>query len=329
MHRKWPVAVGLALLVAAAAAAYVWRFERHRPVQARTEVSKPVPQETEVSILGKIQARNVVDVAAPIEGVLDQYLVDVGEEVFEGEVLARIKNGGLDAAAQSARADAERAQARTTDLESQLIAARLELSRARSDAVRAKSEYDRAEKAYQRQKMLLEAGATPRLAFEKAEKDYQNAKSDYEGLQGTAQNAEDRVATLAKDIESAKTAALDKSKDVDTAEAQLAGGEVRSPVNGVVVSRRGRAGDPVDSGMKDLLQIAVDLSALQVVLQPDPRTVQQIRQGQPAMIQIAEAVSAIQGTVREIKAGQVFVDFTSPSPVIKPGATAQVKIKVS
>ena len=26
---------------------------------------------------------------------------------------------------------------------------------------------------------------------------------------------------------------------------------------------------------------------------------------------------------------QVFVDFTSPSPVIKPGALAQIKIKVS
>ena len=100
-------------------------------------------------------------------------------------------------------------------------------------------------------------------------------------------------------------------------------------MNGLVIARRGRAGDAVDQGMRDLLQIAVDISALQVVVDSDPRTVQQIRQGQPALIQIAEAASAIQGTVREIKAGQVFVDFTSPSPVIKPGLTAQVKIKVS
>jgi len=32
--------------------------------------------------------------------------------------------------------------------------------------------------------------------------------------------------------------------------------------------------------------------------------------------------------VREIKAGRVFVDFTSPSPAVKPGLTAQVKIKL-
>ena len=318
------------MLAAAGALAYGWWWrEQHKPVPAQTQVARPVLQENEISLPGKIQANNVVDVAAPIDGILDQYLVDVGEEVFEGEVLARIKNTGLDSAAQSARSDAERIQAHVTDLEAQLISSRLELSRARSDAVRAKADYERAEKAYQRQKMLLDAGATPRLTFEKAEKDYQNAKADAEGFQGTAQNAEDRVASLAKEIETAKAMVLAKSKDLDNAEAQIAGGEVRSQVNGLLVARRGRAGDPVDQSMKDLLQIAVDLSSLQVVVDPDPRIIQQIHQGQPASIQIAEAISAIPGTVREIKAGQVFVDFTSPSPVIKPGLTAQVKIKVS
>ena len=150
---------GVALLVAAAAAGYGWWWrEQHKPPEP---VSRPAPAsapvETEVSLPGKIQARNVVNVGAPVDGILDQYLVDVGEEVFEGEVLARIKNGGLDSAAQNARSDAERAQGRVTDLESQLLAARLELSRARSDAIRAKADYERAEKAWQRQKMLLDA----------------------------------------------------------------------------------------------------------------------------------------------------------------------------
>jgi HlyD family secretion protein len=332
MHRKWPLAVGVALLAAAGGAGYSWWWRgQHKPPQPVASRPVPVaaPVETEVSLLGKIQAKKVVDVAAPVDGILDQYLVDVGEEVFEGEVLARIKNTGLDAAAQTARSDAERAQSHVTDLEAQLIAARLEVSRARSDAIRAKADYERAEKAWQRQKMLLDAGATPRLTFEKSEKDYQNAKADYEGFQGTAQSAEDRVESLAKEIETAKAMVLAKSKDLDNADAQIAGGEVRSQVSGLVIARRGRAGDAVDQSMKDLLQIAVDLSALQVVVDSDARTVQQIRQGQPALIQIAEAVAAISGTVREIKAGQVFVDFTSPSPVIKPGLTAQVRIKVS
>jgi multidrug resistance efflux pump len=222
--------------------------------------------------------------------------------------------------------DAERAQAKVTDLESQLIAARLELSRARSDVVRAKSQYEQAQKVYERQRMLLDAGATPRLTFEKAEKDFQNAKSDYEGFQGTEHNADDRIASLTQEIQNSKNMVQQKSKDLDNADAEIAGGEVRSEVSGLVIARRGQPGDAVDQSMKDLLQIAVDLSSLEVVADGDPRALQAIRQRQPASVEVAESPSPIDGVVREIKAGQVFVDFTSPSAVIRPGLTARVKI---
>jgi multidrug resistance efflux pump len=321
------------VVVLAGAGGFLWYSKAHRPVQVakpgQTQVGRPVLQaETEVSLVGKIQAKNVVNVSAQIDGTIDSYLVDVGEEVFEGELLAHIKNAALDAAHQAAQVDAGRAQSRIGDLESQIISARLEASRARSEAVRAKGEYERAEKDYHRQQVLIEAGATPRLTYEKSKKDFENAKSNYEGQDTLAQNAEDRVASLAKEIDGAKSDAAAKVRDLDNAETQVASGEVRSPVNGLVVARRGQAGDPVDPGMKDLLQIAVDLSALEVAVDPDPRTLAQVKQGQPALVQVAEAASAIQGTVREIKAGRVFVDFTSPSTAIKPGLTAQVRIRV-
>src|SRR5437660_5409099 len=111
MHRKWPLAAGAALLAAAGAAGYGWWWrEQHKPVPAQTQVKRPVPPETEVSLPGKIQAKNVVDVGAPIDGILDQYLVDVGEEGLEVEVLDAIKNTGLAAAAKTARSTAEKAR---------------------------------------------------------------------------------------------------------------------------------------------------------------------------------------------------------------------------
>ncbi len=329
MYRKWPLAAGLAIVVLAAAG-YAWYWSSHRPVPKKVVVERPrippIPQE--ITLQGKIQAKNVVDVAAPIEGTIDRYLVDAGDQVFEGEVLAQIKNAALDASHQAAQVDVQRIQSRITELESQLGQARLEASRARSDAVRAKGEYQRAQKVFERQQMLYEAGATPRLTYEKAKQDYDDTRSASDAYDGLAQKADDHVTSLAKEIDSAKTLAEQKSKDLDSSETQLAGGEIRSPVNGLVVARRGQAGDAVDPGTKDLLQIAVDLSALEVVVDPDPKVVEQIKQGQAAMIEIAEAPSLIQGTVREVKTGRVFVDFTSPSAVIKPGLTAMVKIKL-
>ena len=331
MRHKWLLAGAAVLLIAGAAGGYYWYAHRH---PASAQPSKPVqpakapPPETEVSLLGKIQAKNVVNVAAPIDGAVDSYLADVGEEVFEGELLARIKNEALDSAHQTAQVDAARAQTHVTDLEGQVITARLEASRARSEAVRAKADLERAEKDYKRQAVLVEAGATPRLVYEKSQREYENYKTNYDGLESLAKNAEDRVTALAKEIDAAKTDAAAKVQELDNSETQVSSEEVRSPVNGVLVARRGQAGEQVDPQMKDLLQIAVDLSALEVAVDADPRVLAQVKQGQEALILVAEAPSGIPGTVREIKAGRVFVDFTSPSPAVKPGLTAQVKIKL-
>src|SRR5579859_1906539 len=321
MRHKWLLAGAAALLIAGGAGGYYWYGLPHpapAPQPKPTQPAKTAPQEAEVSLLGKIQARNVVNVAAPIDGAVDSYLADVGEEVFEGELLARIKNEALDSAHQTAQVDAARAQAHITDLEGQVMTARLEASRARSEAIRAKADFERAEKDYKRQAVLVEAGATPRLVYEKSQKEYENTKASYEGLDSLARNAEDHVTQLAREIDTAKTDAAAKVKELDNSETQISSEEVRSPVNGVLVARHGQAGEQVDPQMKDLLQIAVDLSALEVAVDPDPSVLAQVKQGQEALILVAEAPAAIPGTVREIKAGRVFVDFTSPTPAVKP-----------
>lgn len=302
-----------------------------RVVPAKPAASNtPVPvTANEITLQGTIQAKSVVNIPVPVEGILDRMLADVGDSVYEGQLLASIKDSKLETADQTAQADAAKAQDRVADLESALIAARLEGSRSRADATRAKSEFERAEKAYLRQQMLVREGATPRLVFEKAEKEYNSLKADSESLEQIAQKAEERVSALTAELSTARNIAQAKAQDADEAKAELAAGEVHSTVDGLVVGRRGHAGDPVNRSMPDLFQIATHLSSLEVLLTPDSKLLPVIKSGQPALVQIAEANGGIAGTVREIKAGQVFVDFTSPSPDVKPGLTAQVKIKLS
>src|SRR5258708_20252444 len=170
MHRKWLLAGGVAVVVLAGAVGYWWYSKAHHtnaqaPKPGGTQVGAPVPQPTEVSRVGKIQARSIVNVSAPIDGTVDNYLVDVGEEVFEGELLAHIKNAALDSAHQAAQVDAARAQSHIAELESQIISARLEASRARSEAVRAKGEYEHAENDYKRPPILLQPHPPPLLPY--------------------------------------------------------------------------------------------------------------------------------------------------------------------
>ena len=100
--------------------------------------------------------------ATPLEGVVGAFFADVGQEVFQGQLLARITNQGLETGQQAAQKEAEVAQSKVNALESEIVSARLEASRARADASRARGEYDRLEKIYRRQQMLFNEGATPK-----------------------------------------------------------------------------------------------------------------------------------------------------------------------
>ncbi len=322
--------IGLLAVVAGSVSAWYTRQQSRAKAEAASHRVPPAPPPpSEIALAGRIQPRTTVAIPAPIEGNVDRFLVDVGDEVFEGEVLARIKNTKLDSTEESAQLDAERATAHITELQAQLIATRLEASRARSEAARARAEFERLEKAYKRQQLLLNEGATPRLTYEKAQKDYENAKADNEAQSELTRKADDQVDSLSREIETAKKLAEAKSQDLETAKSQVAAGEVRSPVNGLLVARRGNPGEPVDPSMTDLFRVATDLSNMEVMVDPDPRDLPRIHAGQAALIQVAEIQEPIAGAVREVQTTHVLVDFTSPSPAIKPGLTAQVKIKLS
>jgi HlyD family secretion protein len=316
---------GIAALVAVA----TLLAARYRTTQPRAITPPPAPSPAEITLTGQVQARSILNVRAPIEGIIERFLANVGDDVFEGEVLAHIKSAKLDADQEAAQSAAERAQARLHDLETSQIAARLEASRVRSDAIRTRAELDRAERNYARQKLLMHEGATPRLVFEKAEKDYTTLKADAENLEQLARSAEDRLTSLTKELDAARTIAQSKTDELDDAQAELAAADVHSPADGTVVGRSGQPGETVNRAATGLFQIAVNLTQLQVVLSPDPKTLERIHPGAPAVIQIAEAPEAITATVREVKSGQVFVDFTSPSPAVHPGLTAQVRLKLA
>jgi multidrug resistance efflux pump len=178
--------------------------------------------------------------------------------------------------------------------------------------------------------MLLAEGATPRLTFEKAQKEYQIAKTDADNLEAVAKHAEERVDSMQKEIDAVKKTLDERNAALDEANAELAAGEVRSPVDGVVTGRRGTVGDDVDRTWKDMFQIATDLGALAVVIEPATAALARIKPGQPVSVYVADLPNeALPGQVKKIENGQVTVEFTSPTTVIKPGATAQVKIKLT
>jgi HlyD family secretion protein len=296
-----------------------------KPAEAPAPIPRPAP---EISLTGKIRAQNILFVSPPLEGILGAVFADVGQEVFEGQLLARIVNEGLETSHQIAERAVETTQARVNSIESEIVSARLEASRTHADASRARSEYDRLDKIYRRQQMLLAEGATPRLTYEKASREFDLAQSEFQSLERVAAQAEARIAELNRSLDAEKRSLDEKTGELETAAARSDATEVVSPAAGMVVGRSGEVGQSVGPDKPDLFQIARQLSELEVVLDPDPRAMIGIRPGQPALVSLVEqGFSGMPGAVKSIMGAQVVVGFTSPNPAVKPGMTAQVRIK--
>lgn len=329
MSERWIFAAGIVLAVLVVGGVFLLRPVKPKPAEVKEARAPAPPPITEVTLTGQIEARNVVAVAATLDGIAEEVFVDAGQEVYEGQLLCRIKNSELDLAHEAAVAEAEKAQSRASNLESSLIAARLEASRARADALRSRGEFERAEKAYQRQAILFREGATPRLVYEKAEREYNSLKSESEGLEALAKKAEGQLANLTEDLDRARRNAEKSKETLESASLGLAAAEVHSPIDGIVVERKAKAGEAVSREIKDLFRVATDLGQLSIAVEPDPTALARIHPGQPASVHVAEAPDPLTGTVREIRGTQAVIDFSSPTPLVKPGITAQVKIPLT
>lgn len=323
---KWWIGAALATSTLAIVSFYHYQ-QRKAPVPVAESLSLAPPVETGLSLTGRVRAKTMIAVPAPIEGILESVDVLDGQEVLTGQLLARIQNSELQTKQELAKLELERIQNRVNSLESQLIAARLEASRADAEASSVLARFNQSEKNFKRQEMLLREGATPRLTFEKTESEYQALKIENDALTAMARQAASKVEITTQNLDEARRQLAEKNDDLDDVDQQVLGTEVHSPVDGVLIAHRAGSGDPVSFEMKDLFQIAVNPGELQAVIDVRPEQANRLRVGQLARILLVEAGNQpVEGTLSTVEPSQVTVDFLAPNQAIRPGLTAQVQI---
>jgi HlyD family secretion protein len=308
----------------------VWRGRKHPapvPKPAATAAAIATAQ-NEITLQGKIRPQHLTAVSPSISGTIEVFLVEPGQDVYEGQVLAKIGAQGLESAREVAQAALERAQEQVGKAEAVVNAARMELSRAEADQQRARMALERAERASTRQQTLFREGATPRLVYEKTVKEYEAALKDFDLIDATVRTGREHIQSGVAEVDGAKKLVADKMRQLEEAQDDLSAAEVRSPVDGYLVSRKGEVG--ATAVLTDqLFQIATDLYALEVPVEPKPELLKRLAPGQPALVLVLDLQSnAMQGVVREIKDNQAIVEFTSALPSIKPGMLADVRFKL-
>lgn len=130
--RRWPwiVAVGGLLLLVAGGS---WWWLGHRPIAVSTALAVSPASDSEAGAVleatGYITARRQATVSAQITGTLTEVLIEEGDHVVKGQVLARLEDSGYRANRDAARANVQAALAQVALQRAQLIQARADATR--------------------------------------------------------------------------------------------------------------------------------------------------------------------------------------------------------
>ena len=327
MKGKWLLAGGAVIVLALGAGAL--SVLRHQRAAAPASARAVQVTGSTASLPGKIEALEVVAVPVPFDGKIESFSASVGQDVAEGQPLAEIRNADLEAERTNLNAELTRLRARVSATESTLIAARLEAAKAGEAATSSHAQMESAQKELAHQQMLFSKGAASKQSAEKFQAALDAAGADYGRLSGASATANSRLEDLVKELDAQQQLLNQQTKSFEDATAQVASGNVKSPVDGFITARKGEAGDQVTTDVQDLFQIAVNLAQLKVVVTPPPDLLPKVRAGQAVLIHFAEIADPVESKVSEVAAGQVSIEFTSPNAVVKPGMTAQVVISLN
>jgi HlyD family secretion protein len=320
---------GALLALGVGAVSFLWRPTRVHATAATLRDLEPA-----VHGVGTVEAKVAVQVAAKITGRLVSVLVDQGDTVQAGQVLARLEASEQLAEIQRAEATWERARLAVTAQEAALRRAQVSLTAAEAVVSRVKATGTLARLNADRWRTLHDEGGVSRVEMD-------TRVTEAEVAEQELLNAEAQRRAALEEIVYLKTTLDMVRQDVRVAEAALASARARhadsvvpSPLDGFVVSRELEPGATVNPGTP-ILKI-VDPHTAWVTVHVDERETAGLTLGDPAEINLRSLPGqSLRGRVARIRresdrvTEQLAVDirFEDEPPRLTLGEQAEATIR--
>ncbi len=198
-----------------------------------------------VSATGNLQPTNTVEVGSELSGIVDKVFVDENDAVKKGQVLARLDLSKLHDAVARSRAALTVAEAQVQQAQATVAEAHAALARYRQVA-------------------QLSGGKVPSVA--------------------EMTTAEANVKRAAASEASARASVAQARAALQSDETNLDKASIRSPINGVVLSREVDPGQTVAASFQApvLFKLAEDLTKMELQVKVDEADVSQVKVGQGA-----------------------------------------------
>jgi HlyD family secretion protein len=261
------------------------------------------PLTVTVMATGTLKPTNQVDVGSELSGIIETMEVQYNDRVKVGQVLATL--------------DASRYEAQVKQSKAALESAKAQVLNAEATEKEAQSKLDRLKEVWE-----TSGGKVP-------------SKTDIDAAEAALQRARASVATAKAQVSQAQ-ATLEENQ---TNMSKLV---IRSPVNGIVLSREVETGQTVAASFQApvLFTLAEDLSRMELYVDVDEADVGQVKEGQEATFTvygypdktfIARITQVRYGakTISGVVTYETVLDVDNSDLLLRPGMTATAEIVIN
>lgn len=315
MKRRFSSLFTLGVPLAAAGIAAVWLLD---PSSGASQglVYETVPASKGqirkiVSTSGPVRALVTVSVGSQLSGQVDAVKVDFNSEVKPGDILATLDAKTFAAKVEQAKAD--------------LVAAEAALANQEAAMNKAKAVLQAAETNVARQQGLAEKRLSTQTTFENALRDRDVAKAD--------------IGVAEAQVKSARATIQQRQAALDQTMIDLERAEIRSPIDGTVISRTVDPGQTVAASLQapELFKIAQDLSRIRIEAQVNEADVGSVAEDNAATFTVdAYPDRQFEGRVTQVRLSAtelnsvvtytVIIEAANEGRKLFPGMTANVLI---
>jgi HlyD family secretion protein len=238
---------------------------------------------------GKIEPLSKVEIKSKASGIIKYLYVNAGDKVREGQLLVELDKETLEAQLREARAFLNAAESKLQEMQSQEKTLRANLNKAQLEAESRDFDFMVAE--YKRNQGLFAQGLVSKSDFDSIEQKMRAAEVARNALGAAVKVREAELEQNERTINTMRAEVLQAQAQYERAEESLKYASIRSPLNGVVLSRELEVGDAVSSILQlgsnaTLIMTLGDVQELYVKGKVDETDIGMVKVGQPVRVSV-------------------------------------------
>jgi HlyD family secretion protein len=253
---------------------------------------------------GKIEPLSKVEIKSKASGIIKYLYVNAGDRVREGQLLVELDKETLEAQLKESKAFLAAAESQLQEVQSQGKTLEANLRKTQLEAESKDFEFTVAE--YKRYRELQSQGLVAKSDFDSVEQRMKAAEVNHKALQAAVKVKEAELEQNLRTITKSRAEVVQAQAQAERAEENLKYASIRSPLNGVVLSRELEVGDAVSSILQlgsnaTLIMTLGDVQELYVKGKVDETDIGLVKVGQPVRVTVdAYKGRSFQGSVFRI-----------------------------